>query len=138
MIFAMLRIVGRERAPDESHHAAAVTRRAILDAEHDVIADIGDHPHGLLERRLPDLQRVIDPRARRTGGIRLEESFRVCGHDYPLPKAGPGHVDTRTSECRAGYVRFTIRKPTRRQIRMLFRSWSIPLKKSAVATQRYR
>jgi hypothetical protein len=31
----------------------------------------------------------------------------VCGHDYPLPKAGPGHVDTRTSECRARYVRFT-------------------------------
>jgi hypothetical protein len=42
LAFALLRMTGRERAREEVDHAAAVTWRPVLDAEHDVIADIGD------------------------------------------------------------------------------------------------
>ena len=103
---SLLRIVCRERACDEGDDAAAVTWRPVLDAKHHIIADVGDHARRHVERRLPDLQRVIDPRAWRTGGIGLEESFRVCGHDYPLPKAARSGLIEGTSERSTGDVRF--------------------------------
>jgi hypothetical protein len=45
----LLRIIRRERARDEGDHAAAVMWRPVLDAEHHVIADVGDHPRRLVE-----------------------------------------------------------------------------------------
>ena len=78
---ALLRIISRQRAGSELNQHATIMRRAGLDAEKHIVADIGDDARRLVKRRLPDFQRMEDARARRTRGIRLEERFIVCRHD---------------------------------------------------------
>jgi hypothetical protein len=60
---------------------ATIVRRARLNSEKHIVADIGDDARRLVKRRLPDFQRMKDARARRACGIRLKQRLVVCRHD---------------------------------------------------------
>jgi hypothetical protein len=47
---ALLRISRLKRTGEERHHRAGVARCALLDAEHYMVADIGDNARNLRER----------------------------------------------------------------------------------------
>jgi len=80
LALALLGLIRRERARDERHHRAGIARRALLDAEHHVVADIRHDTRWFCEGGLPDLQRVLDARAWRACRVGFEQCLAVCRH----------------------------------------------------------